>query len=105
MVVVLGFESTSIDYPPEPGNFAKLLREAVVLSADWKALVLRDGASFVGQRADHGSSDLFFGFAALYAGTIYLDCILLGMAQRMQIEEMAATIARTLSAGKLSRNL
>ncbi|MGH7927029.1 MAG: hypothetical protein ACREQV_04470 [Candidatus Binatia bacterium] len=84
---------------------AKLISEAVVLSADWKGLVLRDGASFVGQRADLGTADLFFGFAALYVQTIYLDCILLGMAQRMQIEGMAATIARTLSAGDLTRNL
>lgn len=101
----LASRSTSFDYPPESKTLAKLLSEAIVLSADWKALVLRDGASFVGQRADLGSTDQFFGFASLYVRTIYLDCILLGMAQRMQIEEMAATIARTLSYGNLIRNV
>ncbi len=101
----LASRSTSFDYPPEPGVLAKLFSEAIVLSADWKALVLRDGASFVGQRADLGPTDPFFGFAALYVRTIYLDCILLGMAQRTQIEGMAATIAGTLSAGNLTRNL
>lgn len=101
----LASRSTSFDYPPEPGMLAKLFSEAVVLSADWKALVLRDGASFVGQRADLGPTDPFFGFAALYVRTIYLDCILLGMAQEMQIERMTTTVAETLSTGNLTRNI
>jgi hypothetical protein len=51
------------------------------LSADWQALVLRDGAAFVGTRADRGDGDAFFGHAELFVRTIYLDTLLLGALQ------------------------
>jgi hypothetical protein len=77
----------------------------VILSADWRGLVTRDGAAFLGLRPDDGADDAFFGFAQLYAHTTYLDAVLIGMIQNVAITEMIAEAARAFEAQDLTRHL
>jgi hypothetical protein len=77
----------------------------VVLSADWRGLITRDGAAFVGLRRDLGEHDPFLGYAQLYAHTAYLDALLLGMIQRSHIEGMIDTSARAFEAQDMPRHL
>ena len=81
------------DYPPDPSCVHSLLSGAICLSADWHALVLRDGASFLGVRPDAGDSDQFFGYAERHFRTIYLDTLLLGMLQQHDIDALAEQTA------------
>jgi hypothetical protein len=68
------------------------------ISADWRALVLRDGAAFVATRPDGGADDPFFGFAELYVRTIYLDALLLGLLQDRVITNLEDEIGTALDA-------
>lgn len=80
-------------YPPDvddPALFEGLVR----LSADWRALVLRDGTAFVGLTADPGGPDTFHDLAAAYVHTIYLDILLLGHMQVAALTEMSNALAR-----------
>jgi hypothetical protein len=68
-------------YPPDPDD-PNLFDGLVHLSADWRALVLRDGVAFVGVTEDPGGDQAFHAFAESYVHSIYLDVFLLG---RMQV--------------------
>lgn len=97
---------------PLPSSGLASLADPVELSADWSALILRDGASFVGHAV--GASPFLEEFAPTHFRTIYLDVLLLGFVQRIvlahlieclvaiddpasepgQVEQLAARFAR-----------
>ncbi|GLW10224.1 hypothetical protein Misp01_53520 [Microtetraspora sp. NBRC 13810] len=89
------------DYPPDPKSLEPADSEIIRLSSDWHAVVLRDGMSVVGVRADQGQDDPFFGYAELYLRSIYLDAVLLGMLQKQALtsleERMASELDSSLS--------
>lgn len=93
------------DYPPDPDHADELLGGKVVLSADWRGLVTRDGAAFVGLRRDLGAEDPFLGFAQLYAHTAYLDALIIGMIQNANITTMIDEAALAYDAKDLPRHL
>lgn len=68
----------------------------LAMSSTWTARVLRDGASFIGyEESVDGSQDLSFASLALYARTIYLDALLLGIIQRQWLNNLADRIGGT----------
>ncbi|WP_329134610.1 hypothetical protein [Streptomyces sp. NBC_00670] len=83
----LASRSTPQDFPLAPETAAVQLRDALRISADWSALVLRQGAAFLGHRPDTGEGD-FYEFGALHSRTVYLDALLLGSLQRDHIDEL-----------------
>ncbi|MFE6056744.1 hypothetical protein ACFQ6N_38910 [Kitasatospora sp. NPDC056446] len=79
-------------FPPDPqddGLFAGRVR----FSADWQALVLRDGAAFVGTSPDPGGDAVFHAGAAALVRTIYLDTFLLGRLQVLGLNRLANAVA------------
>ncbi|MFC7882928.1 ZIP family metal transporter [Streptomyces sp. NPDC057376] len=92
----LASRSTPQDFPLAPETAAEHLRDAVRISADWSALVLRQGAAFLGHRPDTGEGD-FYGFGALHARTVYLDALLLGALQRDHIDELTDELSEVFS--------
>jgi hypothetical protein len=102
---LLASRSSQVDYPPDPQYASQLFGGTVVLSADWRCLVARDGAAFVGLRRDHGEQDPYFGYAQLYTHSTYLDALLLGMIQESHIETMTDASARAFEARDLAQNL
>ncbi|MFG1791304.1 hypothetical protein [Nocardia sp. NPDC049149] len=91
------------DHPPD------LLRDTenkLRLSADWSALVLRDGVAFVGTRVDLGAADPFYGSAVGYVRSIYLDAVLIGQLQLHGIadleEQLACTVIDTPTPASMS---
>ncbi|WP_257230784.1 hypothetical protein [Streptomyces sp. UH6] len=88
-----------MNVPPECTD--ELLQDVVRISADWSALVLRQGAAFLGHRADTGDGD-FYGFAALHFRTVYLDALLLGMLQRDHIDILTDQLSEVFDAGGLA---
>ncbi len=101
----LASRSSTTDFPPDPDYTDRLLSAVVVLSADWRGMVTRDGAAFVGTRRDHGATDPFYGYAQLYSHTIYLDALLLGMIQKMMVDSMIDDAARAFEAHDLPGHL
>jgi hypothetical protein len=101
----LASRSTQADYPPDPEHADRLLAGALVLSADWRGLVTRDGAAFVALRPDRGPTDPFYNYAQLYTHTTYLDALLLGMIQRDSVERMVTESAAAFEAEDLPRHL
>ncbi|MEX5711381.1 hypothetical protein AB1484_24600 [Parafrankia sp. FMc6] len=93
------------DFPPDPDHADELLAGTVVLSADWRGLLTRDGAAFVGLRPDQGADDPFFGFAQLYAHTAYLDALIIGTIQNANITRMIDEASRAFHAKDLPRHL
>jgi hypothetical protein len=90
----LAASSTPVDqYPPPALAKDTLIGSAAWLSADWRALVLRDGAGFLGERSDLGSADGFFKSAEVYFRSIYLDALLLGQLQQLGLEDLADQLA------------
>ncbi|MFJ8540785.1 hypothetical protein ACIRFH_02000 [Streptomyces sp. NPDC093586] len=83
----LASRSNPQDFPLAPETAANHLKDTVRISADWSALVLRQGAAFLGHRPDTGDGD-FYGFGALHSRTVYLDALLLGSLQRDHIDEL-----------------
>ncbi|GAA2623822.1 hypothetical protein GCM10010425_19080 [Streptomyces spororaveus] len=82
-----------VHFPPDPeddGLFAGRVR----LSADWQALVLRDGAAFIGTSPDSGDGAGFHPTAASLVHTIYLDAFLLGRWQVLGVNFLANSLAR-----------
>lgn len=67
----------------EPARRAGL----VLLSASWRALVLRDGIGFVARKPDDGTG--FFADAEIYMRTLYTDVLLLAMVQRACLDDVA----------------
>jgi hypothetical protein len=84
----LASRSTPEDFPLPPETADEQLKDAVRISSDWSALVLRQGAAFLGHRTDTGAGD-FFEFGALHSRTVYLDALLLGSLQRDHIDELS----------------
>jgi hypothetical protein len=100
----LASRSTPKDFPLPPETADDLLRDAVRISADWSALVLREGTAFLGHRADTGEGD-FFTFGALHSRTVYLDALLLGALQRDHIDELTDELSETFTSPQLARRL
>ncbi|PZG47996.1 hypothetical protein C1I98_12995 [Spongiactinospora gelatinilytica] len=90
------------DYPPDPKNLEPADSDIIRLSVDWQAIVLRDGAAIVGLRPDQGHGDPFFGYAAVYVRSIYLDAILLGLLHEQALtaleERMMAALDSSMAA-------
>ncbi|MEU1464049.1 hypothetical protein ABZ467_25730 [Streptomyces sp. NPDC005727] len=89
--------------PEDSGLFAGRVR----FSADWQALVLRDGAAFVGLSPDPGGDRTFHAAAAHHVHTLYLDVFLLGRLQYLGANSLANTVcaltARDCDARRLLR--
>ncbi|MFH9735912.1 hypothetical protein [Streptomyces sp. NPDC017260] len=92
----LASRSNPQDFPLAPETTAEHLRDTVRISADWSALVLRQGAAFLGHRPDTGEAD-FYGFGALHSRTIYLDALLLGSLQRDHIDELTDELSEVFA--------
>lgn len=71
-------------FPPDPEDLT-VFDGLVRFSRDWRALVLRDGAAFVGLVADPGGDQTFHATAQTHVHSLYLDAFLLG---RMQVAAM-----------------
>ncbi|WP_433248643.1 hypothetical protein [Actinomadura nitritigenes] len=84
------------DQPPDPRITRLPHKEHIWLSADWSGLVLREGMALTGTRPDRGTSDPYYNHAALYARTIYLDAILIGLLQLHGICELEDALAEAL---------
>lgn len=97
----LASRSTPEDYPLAPESADEQFSQAVRLSADWSALVLRHGAAFLGHRADSGEGD-FYDFGALHARTVYLDALLLGSLQRDHIDELTDELTGVFDGPRLA---
>lgn len=100
----LASRSTPDDFPLPPETADAQLSDAVRVSADWSALVLRQGAAFLGHRADTGSGD-FFEFGALHSRTVYLDALLLGALQRDHIDELTDELSEVFTSARLARRV
>jgi hypothetical protein len=73
-----------------------LLAGKVWLSHDWRALVLRDGVSYVAltpRPPDGAGSGSFHDLARVYARSIYLDVLLLGLLQLGAVQGYAEALA------------
>ncbi|RZB17149.1 hypothetical protein StrepF001_20435 [Streptomyces sp. F001] len=100
----LASRSTPEDFPLPPETVGEQLKDAVRISADWSALVLRQGAAFLGHRADTGAGD-FFEFGALHSRTVYLDALLLGSLQRDHIDELTDEISEVFNSSRLAHRV
>lgn len=80
-------------YPPDPSLRGELSSSTLRISRDWDALVLRDGIGYLGRREDRGVDDPFFADAELYFRSIYLDALLLGIAQKATLGSIADEVA------------
>ncbi|TQE31992.1 hypothetical protein [Streptomyces ipomoeae] len=100
----LASRSTPEDFPLAPETAHEQLKDAVRISADWSALVLRQGAAFLGHRPDTGQGD-FFEFGALHSRTVYLDALLLGVLQRDHIDELTDELSGVFDSSRLTRRV
>jgi hypothetical protein len=100
----LASRSKPADFPLAPEIAASQYGEAVRISADWSALVLRHGAAFLGHRADTGDGD-FYEFGALHARTVYLDALLLGSLQRDHIDELTDELSEVFDGARLAQRV
>ncbi len=64
----------------------RLLATRIALSADWSALVLRDGAGLLGHA--RSSSDFVEKYAPVYFRSIYLDALILGRLQQLGLRAL-----------------
>lgn len=100
----LASRSTPEDFPLPPETAAEQLKDVLRISADWSALVLRQGAAFLGHRTDTGTGD-FFEFGALHSRTVYLDALLLGALQRDHIDELTDELSEVFTSSRLARRV
>ncbi|GHJ35410.1 hypothetical protein [Streptomyces sp. TS71-3] len=100
----LASRSTPEDFPLPPETAGQQFKDAIRISADWSALVLRQGAAFLGHRADTGAGD-FFEFAALHSRTVYLDALLLGSLQRDHIDELTDELSHVFTSARLAHRV
>ncbi|MFD7485330.1 hypothetical protein [Streptomyces mirabilis] len=100
----LASRSTPEDFPLPPETAEAQLKDTVRISADWSALVLRQGAAFLGHRTDTGAGD-FFEFGALHSRTVYLDALLLGSLQRDHIDELTDELSDVFNSSRLARRV
>ncbi|WP_245771385.1 hypothetical protein [Actinacidiphila guanduensis] len=92
------------DIPLPPENLPSLRADALRISADWSALVLRQGTAFLGHRPDTGPGD-FYDFAAANARGTYLDALLLGTIQRDRIDELTDELSGVFGGTHLTRRV
>ncbi|MFD3656393.1 hypothetical protein [Streptomyces sp. NPDC058620] len=100
----LASRSNEADFPTPPEQLRDQTAHAVRISADWSALVLRHGAAFLGHRPDRGDGD-FYDFAALHVRSVYLDAMLLGIAQRDHIDELTDGLSAVFDGPGLGRRV
>ncbi|MFF6994550.1 hypothetical protein ACFY93_06255 [Streptomyces sp. NPDC008313] len=100
----LASSSTEADVPTPLEQWPDRAEHALRISADWSALVLRNGTAFLGHRADPGGGD-FYAFAQLHARTVYLDALLLGSIQRDHIDELTDALSGVFDGPKLARRV
>lgn len=100
----LASRSTPEDFPLPPETADEQLKDVIRISADWSALVLRQGTAFVGHRPDTGAGD-FFEFGALHSRTVYLDALLLGSLQRDHIDELTDELSAVFDSSRLARRV
>lgn len=100
----LASRSTPQDFPLPPETAGEQLKDTVRISADWSALVLRQGAAFLGHRPDTGAGD-FFEFGALHSRTVYLDALLLGSLQRDHVDELTDELSEVFNSPQLARRV
>jgi hypothetical protein len=100
----LASRSTPEDFPVPPETAGEQLKDTLRISADWSALVLRQGAAFLGHRPDTGAGD-FYEFGALHSRTVYLDALLLGALQRDHIDELTDELSEVFSSTRLARRV
>lgn len=90
---LLASACTEARFAPDPDD-PTVRSGTVYFSADWKALVLRDGTAFVGMSPDPGG-DCFHALAEAHVHSIYLDALLVGCMQLYALNEVANRIAET----------
>jgi hypothetical protein len=100
----LASRSAPEDLPLAPEVLPELRAKVRRISAGWSALVLRQGAAFLGHRPDTGPGD-FYDWAEQNARTVYLDALLLGIAQRMQIDELTDDLSAVFEGPGLARRV
>lgn len=88
---LLGSATSETRFAPDPEDPAAR-SGTVYFSADWKALVLRDGTAFVGTSPDPGG-DSFHAIARAHVHSIYLDALLVGCMQLHALNEVANRVA------------
>ncbi|MDP9257878.1 MAG: hypothetical protein M3Q31_15175 [Actinomycetota bacterium] len=81
------------DYLPAPEDGKGMLGSIIHLSANWKVLVLRDGAAYLGSGADMSSAYRLADDAEFHFRTIYLDALLVAQSQRLQLTRIADELA------------
>jgi hypothetical protein len=91
-------------FPPDPEDDG-LFTGRVRFSADWQALVLRDGAAFLATSPDTGDDTGFHSTAAVLARTVYLDAFLLGRLQVLGVNSLANSLAGLRAADTQARRL
>jgi hypothetical protein len=101
----LATRTTHTDFPPDPDHADDLLSGKVILSADWRGLVARDGAAFLGLRRDHGTDYPYLGYAHFYTHTAYTDALIIGMIQNATIATLIDETALAFDADDLPRHL
>jgi hypothetical protein len=100
----LASRSTPTDFPLPPETAHDQLKDVLRISADWSALVLRQGTAFLGHRPDGGTGD-FYEFGALHSRTVYLDALLLGALQRDHIDELTDELSEVFTSSRLARRV
>ncbi|MEU1595976.1 hypothetical protein ABZ468_24735 [Streptomyces sp. NPDC005708] len=100
----LASRSTPEDFPLPPETADEQLKDTVRISADWSALVLRQGTAFLGHRPDTGTGD-FFEFGALHSRTVYLDALLLGSLQRDHIDELTDELSEVFTSPRMAQRV
>lgn len=100
----LASRSVPEDLPVAPESMPEVRAEVRRISADWSALVLRQGAAFLGHRADTGAGD-FYDWAEYNARTVYLDALLLGTIQRNHIDELTDDLSAVFDGPGLARRV
>lgn len=78
-------------FVPAGRQAAELGASVVELSSDWSALVLRDGAAFLGH--SQANTSFIEEYAHLFVRTIYTDALLLGVLQQYAFSDLADRVA------------
>jgi hypothetical protein len=84
--------TTEERFPPDPEDDSPFAG-TVYLSADWRALVLRDGAAFVALRSHDPAEPNFLNLAERIVHSVYTDIFVLGFAQRHALHMYANLLA------------
>ncbi len=91
-------------FPPDVDD-QELFTGLLHLSADWRALVLRDGVAFLGLSEDPGGEQTFHAAAETYVHSIYLDALLLGRMQLLALRRLGNDLGELRYATVTPRHL